>query len=68
MAAVESRVHEYDVVELKSRIGRWPAGTGGTVIHEQGPWKLVEIANDQGVALDMINVPEKHLNLIIKYS
>jgi hypothetical protein len=68
MATIESQVHEHDVVELKTRIGRWPAGTEGTVIHEQGAWKLVEIADDQGVMLDELDVREDQLELIVKYS
>jgi hypothetical protein len=50
-------------------VGQWPAGTKGTVVHDYGDHhKLVEISDDEGVALDFLTVPVEQLELIIKYS
>jgi hypothetical protein len=84
MATVEQAIHEHDVVALTQPvdkdegltrdadepkgIGQWPAGTVGAVVHDYGDAKLVEISDDQGVALDFITVPVEHLKLIAEHS
>jgi hypothetical protein len=68
MATVKYKINEHDVVELLDSVTRWPAGSVGTVVAEQGYWKLVEISDDQGVGLDQISVPEPQLKLISKYT
>ena len=70
MATVEREIGEIDVVELREDIGKWPAGTEGTVVSDHGDVKLVEISEDEppGATLDLIYVPETQLKLVIKYS
>ena len=68
MIAVKHAIGEIDVVELLDRVGKWPAGTEGTVVSDHGDIKLVEISDDRGVMLDLISVPEPRLKLVIKYS
>ena len=68
MAIVKHAIGEIDVVELLEAVGRWPAGTTGTVVSDYGDVKLVEIADDRGVALDYVQVPEPELKLIAKHS
>ena len=68
MATVKQAIGEIDVVELLDQVGKWPAGTRGTVVDESGEWKQLEIADAQGVMLDLISVAEPRLKLIAKYS
>lgn len=68
MATVKQRIGENDVVELREPIKRWPAGRGGTVVAENGDWKLIEISDDRGVALDFISAQEPQLRLVAKHS
>ncbi len=68
MATVKHGIGEIDVVELLDRVGKWPAGTQGTVVDELGEWKQIEIADDWGTMLDLISVAEPRLKLIAKYS
>lgn len=49
-------------------VGKWPAGTIGTVVSDYGDHKLVEISDDLGVALDFVTVPVGQLKLVTKYS
>ena len=56
MATVKQAIREHDVVELLDDIGKWPAGTVGTVLDERGESKLVEIADERGVTLDYVVV------------
>jgi hypothetical protein len=49
-------------------IGKWPAGTEGTVVSDFGDHKMIEISDDRGVALDFLTVPVEDLELVIKYS
>ena len=44
---------ELDVVELTADTGRWPAGTPG--------FALVEIADDRGRTLDMLDIQVESL-------
>jgi hypothetical protein len=66
MATVEHAIGEIDVVELLESVGRWPVGTIGTVVHDLGEWKQVEISDDHGVMLDLISVLEPKLRLVAK--
>jgi hypothetical protein len=68
MATVKHAIGEIDVVELLDQIGKWPVGTQGTVVDERGEWKQLEIADEQGVMLDLISAAEPRLKLIAKYS
>jgi hypothetical protein len=70
MATVKRAIGEIDVVELREAVGRWPAGTTGTVVSDHGDVKLVEISEDQppGAMLDLIYVDEAKLKLVTKYS
>jgi hypothetical protein len=45
-----------------------PRGTTGTVVSDHGASKLIEISDDRGVMLDLIEVAEDRLRLITKYS
>jgi hypothetical protein len=67
MAITHLDITENDCVELRTRVGPWPAGTQGTVLGERGPSKLVEISDDRGQELDMIGVSEAQLRLIKAY-
>lgn len=66
MATVKHAIGELDVVELRDSVGRWPAGTRGTVVSDYGRVKQVEISESEppGAMLDLIQVPEPRLRLI----
>jgi hypothetical protein len=66
MATVEQQIEELDVVSLLRAHGRWPKGCEGTVVDDYGSVKLIEIANDLGQTLDLIEVPVDQLKLIYK--
>ncbi len=68
MASVKYAIGEHDVVELLDGVGKWPVGTAGTVVSDHGDSKLIEISDDRGVMLDLIEVAEDRLRLITKYS
>lgn len=59
MATVKHTIAENDVVTLRERVGRWPAGTVGTAVSIYEDAALVEISEDgpPGRALDMLDVP-----------
>jgi hypothetical protein len=67
MASVKHAITELDVVELLDDVGKWPAGTTGTVLDERGESKLVEIADEKGVTLDYVPVAETRLRLVAKH-
>lgn len=67
MGPVAAAISEIDYVELKRDFGKWPVGTRGTVLSDHGAWKLIEISNDQGVMLDLIEVAEDDLELITRH-
>lgn len=67
MATVEHAIGEIDVVELLESVGHWPVGTIGTVVHDLGEWKQVEISDDRGAMLDLISVLEPKLRLVAKH-
>ena len=56
-----SRHSEHDVVRLEADSGRWPAGTVGTIVELDAGTALVEVADDQGHAIDFISVPQDQL-------
>jgi len=62
MASVKNSIAEHDVVILKDAVGQWPAGTIGAVVSDYGDVKLVEVADEKGVALDYIQVPALRLD------
>ncbi len=74
MATVEQAIGEVDVVAFVQAVakvegvGKWPAGTTGTVLSDYGDHKEVEISNDRGEALDYVIVPCGQLRLVTKYS
>jgi Domain of unknown function (DUF4926) len=84
MTIVKQAIHENDVVALTQAVdkdetltrpdggnrgvGQWPPGTIGAVVSDYGDHKLVEIADDQGVALDFVTVPLEQLELVSKHS
>jgi hypothetical protein len=84
VATAQRAIYENDVVALTQAvdkdetltqpadrvrgIGQWPPGTVGAVVSDFGDHKLVEIANDRGVALDFVTVPVEQLELVAKHS
>lgn len=68
MATARQEIGEIDVVVFAKAVGKWPAGTRGTVVHDFGDDKMVEIANDRGETLDLPVIPADKLELIAKYS
>jgi len=68
MTTVKQAIREVDVVELIDRVGRWPAGTMGTVVHDLGRWKQIEISDEDGVMLDLVSALEDRLKLVTKHS
>jgi hypothetical protein len=68
MAITKQTIKEIDVVELLDSVGGWPAGTVGTVVHDLGQWKQIEISDDRGVMLDLVSVQAPQLRLVAKHS
>ncbi len=68
MATVKHAIGEIDVVELRDSVDGWPAGTTGTVVHDLGEWKQIEISDNRGVTLDLVSVAEPQLKLVAKHS
>jgi hypothetical protein len=68
MALARTKITEHDVVALKRDIGRWPAGTRGTALIDHGPSKLVEISDNRGQELDLLEVADEDLKLLVHYS
>ena len=84
MATVKHAIGEIDVVAFtqpvdkdetltqpassQRGVGKWPAGTTGTVVSDYGDHKMVEISDDRGVALDFVTVPVEQLKLVEKHS
>jgi hypothetical protein len=64
MAITKPIITENDYVELMLSVGTWPTGTRGTAVSDHGASKLVEISDDNGQMLDLVEVPEAHLKLI----
>jgi hypothetical protein len=68
MATTQQAIKEIDVVELLDGVGKWPVGTIGTVVHDIGKWKQIEISDDRGVMLDLVSATEPQLRLVAKHS
>jgi hypothetical protein len=66
MSTVETAITELDVVALVSPVDGWPAGTKGTVLIERPSYKLVEISNELGEALDEVFVTDDQIRLVWK--
>ena len=63
------RAHELDVVSLRKPVGRFPAGTSGTVVAEDPESALVEIATDDQTTdgfptRDLVDVPYEDLEVL----
>lgn len=67
MATVKEAIREHDVIELLDPVGEWPAGSIGAVVSDHGDVKVIEIADERGVALDFVQVPEARLKLVSKH-
>lgn len=67
MTIVKHAIGEHDFVELLDSSGKWTTGTQGTVVSDYGDAKLVEVADEKGIALDFVQVPESGLKLISRY-
>ncbi|HEY6730855.1 MAG TPA: hypothetical protein VI039_07515 [Solirubrobacterales bacterium] len=67
MATVDQNIGEIDVVSFKEQVGRWPAGTTGTVVMDFGNQKMVEVSNPLGEALDLPIVAATNLDLVEKH-
>jgi hypothetical protein len=50
-------------VELAAEIGRWPAGTSGTLVETFPSGGFVEIVDDDGRTLDIVTAPHAELRL-----
>jgi hypothetical protein len=50
-------------VELAADIGRWPAGTTGTLVEAFPREGFVEIVDQEGRTLDIVTVPYGELRL-----
>ena len=49
-------MHPHDTVQLTHDLGRWPAGTAGTIVDESKAGLLVEIVGPDGRTLDLLDV------------
>jgi len=58
---MHARHAEHEVVELLTDVGRWPAGTVGTVVDANDTTALVEVSDDRGHGLDFLSVPQTAL-------
>jgi len=67
MRTAHVQITENDVVALKRSIGMWAAGTRGAVVGDHGDWKLVEVSDEQGQMLDLLEVDDRDLRLINRY-
>ncbi|HVO55009.1 MAG TPA: hypothetical protein VMT37_11420 [Solirubrobacterales bacterium] len=67
MAIADSKITENDYVELRSAVGRWPAGTRGTAVLDHGESKLIEVSDERGQMLDLFEVSAADLKLISQH-
>lgn len=67
MATVKQTIGEVDVVSFVEAVNKWPAGTRGTVVHDFGEKKMVEISNERGETLDLPVVSVEKLRLESKH-
>jgi hypothetical protein len=74
VAPIKQAIGKSDVVELMvpvyrtEGVGKWPAGTTGTVVEGFGGSKVVEIPCHCGGIQDFLTVPIVQLKLITKRS
>jgi hypothetical protein len=45
-------------------IGLWPAGTTGAIVSDYGTHKLIEIYDEDGIALDFVTMPATDLEFV----
>jgi len=64
MASVKHAIGEHDFIEFLDAVGKWASGTTGTVVSDHGDSKLIEISDDRGVMLDLVEVAEDRLRLV----
>lgn len=57
-----------DVVALRVAVGRWPVGTTGTVVDEADDWSMVEISDDDGRTLELVDAPKRALTVVTRPS
>lgn len=62
LSGMHARRVELEVVELLAQVGRWPAGTTGTVVKSGETFALIEISDDRGHGLDFVSVPQAALS------
>lgn len=67
MATVKTQITENDYVEFACAQGNWPARTRGTAVSDHGALKLIEISNERGEMLDLVEVFEGDLRLIAQH-
>lgn len=63
---MDARHEAHEVVELLTDVGRWPAGTVGTVVKADASTAFVEISDDRGHGLDFVDVPQAALGAAFK--
>jgi hypothetical protein len=49
-------------------VGQWPAGTTGAIVIDFGDDKLVEIYDQNGIALDFVTVPTTQLEFVAEHA
>jgi len=64
MGTSKTEINENDYVELVCAQGKWPAGIRGTAVSDHGNSKLIEISDERGVMLDLLEVPATDLRLL----
>jgi hypothetical protein len=74
MTTIEQAIGKSDIVELMEPVrrtegvGKWPAGTTGTVVEDYGDRRVVEVPCHCGGIEDFLTVPIEQLKLITKRS
>jgi hypothetical protein len=63
MRAMTAKPKVLDVVELREPRGGQPAGAIGAVVELFAAEALVEITDDQGKTLELLNVPYQELRI-----
>jgi hypothetical protein len=53
-----------DGVELRAASGRWPAGTLGTVVEAFDDGVMIEIADDKGRGVDLLELPHEAVAVV----
>jgi hypothetical protein len=60
---IQHQMAEDDIVALREAVDASPAGTSGTVVSDYGETKLIEISDDSGATLDLIQAPLAKLDV-----